>query len=259
MTVALAATFDPRGEIGRLQRLYPQLQAMYANVAVSLPPWARDEDIWAVKTLGGIQVHVNDEWSHGRYMALKLASDTHMEHVHYADMDRLLRWVETMPHEWRQSVNAIREADCLIMGRTEQAYQTHPQALVQTEQISNRVVSALVGLPMDVSAGSKGFSRRAVHFLMANTTPGRAMGTDGEWTILLHRAGFRIDYRAVDGLDWESADRYQERAADGARQRQLAVEYDADARNWAARVQVALEITQAALDAAQRVLIEAKG
>jgi hypothetical protein len=259
MTVALAATFDPRGEIGRLQRLYPHLQAVYAKVVVSLPPWAKGEDVSAVEALSGIQVHVNDEWSHGRYMALKMALESDAEHLHYADMDRLLRWVETRPDEWRQTVSAIQDAECLIMGRSEQAYQTHPQALVQTEQISNRVVSALIGQTMDVSAGSKGFGRRAVECLMANTEPGRAMGTDGEWTVLLHRAGFRVDYRAVDGLDWESADRYQEQAADGARQRQMAAEYDADAQNWAARVQVALEITHAALDAAQRTLVGAKG
>jgi hypothetical protein len=109
---------------------------------------------------------------------------------------------------------------------------------------------------MDVSAGSKGFSRRAAAFVMANTVPGRALGADGEWTVLLHRADFQLNYLEVDGLDWESADRYQARAADGHRQRQLADEYDANAENWAARVQVALEITQAALDAMQRTLVE---
>lgn len=92
---------------------------------------------------------------------------------------------------------------------------------------------------------------------MANTAPGRALGVDGEWTVLLHRAGFRVDYLEVDGLDWESADRYQAQAADGNRQRQLAADYDTSAENWAARVQVAQEITQAALDATQRTLVEA--
>jgi hypothetical protein len=256
--VALAATYDPRGEIGRLQRLFSRLLAVYANVVVSLPPWATGEDVSAVKALAGIRAHVNDEWSHGRYMALKLALETDADYIHYADMDRLLRWVETMPDEWQHTVGAIQEADGLIMGRTEQAYQTHPQALVRTEQISNMVVSRLVGQAVDVSAGSKGFSRRAAEFLMANTTPGRALGADGEWTILLHRAGFQVKYLAVDGLDWESADRYQEQAADGMRQRQLAQEYDEDARNWAARVQVALEIAEAAMDAAQKALVEVK-
>ncbi len=252
----LAATFNPRGEIGRLQRLYPQLQAAYSAVVISLPPWATDEDMAAMNSLADVHLVVNGEWSHGRYAALKAALDTDDDHIQYADMDRLLRWVETKPEEWRQTAKAVEASDYLVIGRSDATYRTHPQALIETERISNAVVSHLVGRAMDVSAGSKGFSRRAVEFLLANTVPGRALGADGEWTVLLHRAGFQVDYLQVDGLDWESADRYQAQAADGHRQRQLAEEYDTNAENWAARVQVALEITQAALDAMQHTLVE---
>jgi hypothetical protein len=254
--IALAATFNPRGEIGRLQRLYRQLHDVYSDVAISLPPWTTGQEQETLAVLPGVQMLVNSEWSHGRYMALKMGLATTARHIHYADMDRLLRWVETRPEEWQRTVKAMHQTDCLIIGRTERAYQTHPQALVQTERISNAVVSHFLGRTMDVSAGSKGFSRRAVEFLLANTAPGRALGADGEWTILLYRAGFRVDYVEVDGLDWETADRYQEQAANGDEQRRLAEEYDTRAENWAMRVQVALEIAQAGLDAMQRALIE---
>jgi|FLYN01.1.fsa_nt_gi hypothetical protein len=256
MTVTLAATYNPRGEIGRLQRLYSQLQAVYEHIVISLPPWTTGDEIAVMGALRCAHIHVNAEWSHGRYMALKAALETEANFIHYVDMDRLLRWVETRPDEWRGTVSAMQEAEYTVIGRTAAAYQTHPQALIQTEQISNAVVSHLVGQAMDVSAGAKGFSRRATEFLVANTQPGRALGADGEWTVLLHRAGFKVNYVEVDGLDWESADRYQEQAADGNRQRRLAEEYDMQAENWAARVQVALEITQAALDAVQRRLVE---
>lgn len=256
MSIALAATYNPRGEIGRLQRLFPQLSAVYSRAVISLPPWTSAEDCAALAVLPGVQIVVNGEWSHGRYMALKAALITDADFIQYADMDRLLRWVETRPDEWRRTVRAIWEADYTVVGRTAAAYRTHPQALIETEKISNAVVSHFIGQPMDVSAGSKGLSRRAVEFLMANTQPGRALGADGEWTILLHRAGFRVDYLEVDGLDWESADRYREQAADGNRQRQLAEAYDTRAENWAMRVQVALEITEAALGAMQRTLVE---
>jgi hypothetical protein len=255
MTVTLAATFNPRGEIERLERLYPQLKAAYAGIIISLPQWTTGEDLAVMNALSATRIVVNGEWSHGRYAALKAALDSGDKAIHYADMDRLLRWVETRPDEWRQTVNVVKSSDFLVIGRTPAAYATHPQSLIQTEGISNAIVSHLVGQPMDVSAGSKGFSRSAVEYLVANTQPGRALGADGEWTVLLHRAGFRVDYLEVDGLDWESADRYQSQAADGERQRQLAAEYDASAENWAARVQVAHEITQSALDAMQRPLI----
>jgi hypothetical protein len=80
------------------------------------------------------------------------------------------------------------------------------------------------------------------------------LGTDGAWTVLLHRAGFRVDYLQVDGLDWETADRYQTRSAGSAQQKALAQAYDLDSAHWAMRVEVALEIVQAGLDAAAQDL-----
>jgi hypothetical protein len=169
-------------------------------------------------------------------------------------MDRLLRWVETRPAEWRNAVAQIEAGDYLIMGRSASAYATHPQALVRTEAISNRLISQLVGQALDVSAGSKGFGRRAAQYLVDQTKPGRALGADGAWTVLLHRAGFRVDYLEVDGLDWETADRYQARSADVEQQLALAQAYDQDPAHWAMRVEVALEIVQAGLDAAAQEL-----
>jgi hypothetical protein len=140
----------------------------------------------------------------------------------------------------------------LIVGRTEAAYQTHPQALVQTEAVSNRVISYFLGQEMDVSAGCKGFSRECVEFILDNTKPERALGADAGWPLTLNLAGYRVDYVQVDGLDWESADRYQERAASADEQRQAAAAYDADPASWASRVQVAMEIVDVGLDTMDR-------
>jgi len=257
MNVALGVTWNPRGELPRFERLLPQLEQVYSGLAVSFPP-VTDAGVTRVFAEGkyagqpNLRVFVNQEWSAGRYMALRTALLFEADYIHYADMDRLLRWVETQPEEWQQSVQAIQLTDCLVMGRSEAAYHTHPKSLVQTEAISNRVVSQFLGLEMDVSAGSKGFSRLAAEFLAANTRPSRALGTDAEWPILLKRAGFRVDYLVVNGLDWESADRYQEQAADPEGQRSAAEQVDTDPQNWAWRVQVAHEIVEVALEAAHR-------
>lgn len=255
MTVVLATTFNPRGEIGRLRRLLPELLAVYERVIVSLPPTAMPEDAAAIQALNGVHAFVNDDWQHGRYRALKTALESPAQAVHYADMDRLLRWVETRPDEWRQTVEQVRRADCLVIGRTAAAWETHPRAMFQAEDIINRVFSHLLGQTMDFGAGSKGFSRRAVEFLMANTRPERALGADTEWPVLLHRAGFAVQPVFVDGLDWESADRYQEQAADADIQRRFAQAYDEAAQNWAMRVAVTREIIEAGLDALRRPLV----
>jgi len=246
MAAALAATWDPRGELERMRRQLPKLLEAYQAIAVALPPGAT----WADEALRGMGVaaEVTPDWSWGRYLALQKAVDiADAPHIHYADLDRLLRWVETRPQEWLQVVERLKECDCLVIGRTAAAYATHPQALVMTETISNAVVSHFLGREMDVSAGSKGFSRKAAEFLLAHTRPGRALGTDAEWPLTLQRAGFQGEYLEVDGLDWEIPDQFQDQAAGAERQRRVAAEYDVDPRHWAQRVAVAREIVEAAL------------
>jgi lysophospholipase L1-like esterase len=170
------------------------------------------------------------------------------------DFDRMVRWVERFPQEWQTIIPAVQQADCLVVGRTQAAYQTHPRALVSTETTSNLVASFLLGREMDVSAGCKGFSRRAAGFILANSTPGHALGTDVEWPLLVQRAGYSLAYLEVDGLDWESADQFQDQSASLEMQQQAAARYDTDPHNWAYRVEVAREIVQFGLEAAQKQL-----
>lgn len=252
--IALAATFNPRGEIPRLQRLLPQLQAVYSDIVVSLPPVTDSADIETLQALPGIRTIVNQQWGDGRYNALRLVLERAADHIQYADLDRLIRWVETRPEEWRQTVAQVQQNDCLVIGRTAAAWETHPRAMFETERIINMVFSQVIGQEMDFGAGSKGFSRRAAEFLMVHIEPGRALGADTEWIVLLHRAGFPVAHVAVDGLDWEIPDQYQDAAADGERQREMAVQYDADAGHWRRRVAVAHEIIEAGLAAMVRQL-----
>lgn len=255
MSIVLATTFNPRGESGRLQNLWAHIQALYSTVIISLPPSIAIEDAMVIRTLEGAQIHVNSDWSHGRYMALHLAYQTEADYIHYVDMDRLLRWLETRPDELRQTINQVQTSDCLVIGRTNVAWETHPQAMRQTEAISSSLFSRLLGQKLDLSAGSKGFSHTAVGYLLANTEAGRAIGTDAEWVVICQRAGFKIDSLLVDGLDWEIPDRYQDAAADAHRQQKMIIEYDVDAENWAHRVKIAHEIIEAGMGAFERQLV----
>jgi hypothetical protein len=69
----------------------------------------------------------------------------------------------------------------------------------------------------------------------------------------LQQAGIAVDYVEVDGLDWEIPDQGQAGAANEIRQRQIALEYDADPENWKRRVGVAYEIVQSGLEAYTRI------
>jgi hypothetical protein len=254
MQVALATAWHPRGELTRLEHNLPLLQQAYSGISIALPPDANVNIIRVLESWTEMTVTVTPEWSWGRYLALKNALTYPVPNIMYADLDRLLRWVETQPDEWQHTIKAFANQDFLIIGRTEKAYHTHPRSLIETEAISNRVTSYFLNLEVDVSAGAKGFSRHAAEFIAANCRGGQALGTDAEWPILLKRAGFRLDTVFVNGLDWESADRYQTQPADSQIQATQAAAYDADPSNWSHRVKVAQEIIQAAIIAQNRVL-----
>jgi SAM-dependent methyltransferase len=257
MSITLATTWHPRGEITRFTRLLPLLQQKYAAIVISFHPGA-DQSILDRLTAAPLSVesklvfYVNDDWRSGRYMALNKALATSSGFIHYADMDRLLRWVEIRPDEWMQTIDQIPRFDCLIFGRTENALLTHPQALISTEKASNRVVSHFLNSEMDVSAGSKSFSQVAAQYLVDHGSPHNSIGTDAEWPILLTRAGFRLQYVQVEGLDWESADQFKLQAATPEEQKKAAQKYDADPSNWARRVDIANQIIHMAFETVQR-------
>jgi len=258
-SLTLAATYHPRGEIARLERIFTQLRATYAGMIVVVPPHTIPEDVGRLCGLFGEGLVISKDWAHGRHLALAHALDFPGNFVQYTDMDRLIRWVETRPEEWLRLVAEIPRHECLVIGRTEAAWETHPRALRETERITSHVFSAILGQALDLSAGSKGFSRAAAEWIVRNSQPGRALGKDAEWVVLAHRGGFRVSSVLVDGLDWEMysspiPDRYQDRAADAARQRQIREEYDAKPENWAMRVAVAVEIAEAGVEAMGRDL-----
>ena len=240
MSIILATTWYPRGELPRFTRLLPILLEQYGGIVISYIP-VNDSDVMEEFLSGkfssnpNLTFFVNDDQKKGRYMALKKALDTTCGYIHYVDMDRLLRWVETRLDELMQMLNQIEKFDCIIFGRTEAATLTHPKALVATEKLSNQVVSHYLNNEMDVSAGSKSFSHSAAQYLVEHGKPDNSIGTDAEWPILLKKAGFTLEYIQVDGLDWESADHNQTRAANAEEQKKAAVKYDADPLNWSQR------------------------
>jgi hypothetical protein len=248
VSIVLAATWDPRGELARLERLMPLLRGWYAAQVVTVPGKTDDRLMLCLEALG-IQAQRAEPWTTGRYRALEAAVRFEAAHIHYADLDRLIRWAETRPDELRGVLDVLQTADALIIGRTARAMATHPAALQQSERTVNAVFSHLLGQPLDLPAGSKGFSQRAARYLLARTLPEHGLGTDATWPVLLARGGFRLATLEADGLDWETPDRYLTTAADARLQAEAALIYDAAPDHWRYRVDLAHHIITAGLHA----------
>lgn len=256
MSIALACAWKPRGELARFQTLQPRIADLYARIIVSVPPdcpAALVDDLLMIPTITVIQPA---DWAAGRHAAIFAAADGGASYIHYTDFERLIRWIETAPHEIPAVLHALQQTDCLIIGRSPAALATHARALQQTEHITNRIFSHLLGQAVDLGGGSRGFSHRAVAFLQRHSPPERAIGTDAAWPILLHRAGFAIRTTAVDGLTWEVPDHYKPIAVGRDEQQAFAMQYDKDASRWELRVQTAAEILEAGLDALNQPLLE---
>lgn len=179
--------------------------------------------------------------------------------VHLCDFDRLLHWWRFWPEELDAIIARIPAADLLLLGRTERAWATHPAHQIETEQQANRLVSQLYGADVDVCSGSRGLSRRAVEYLAEH---GRAhdVGTDGEWPILLRRAGgFRCDHALTEGLEFETGDRFPDEVAQAGGLAAWNAARDREAERWAFRVRLAGDIVAGALGANGRTGETANG
>ncbi len=248
MTIALASAWNPRGELPRFQRMIDDFRDLYDHLAISLHDNGTPEVRRQLEELPEA-TYISYQGYSGRYACLKLAYESGADFIHYVDMDRVIRWMETRPDELKQVVQRMQETDCLTIGRTAPAYATHPKSLYETEMIPNIFFSHYLGKVMDFAAGSKGFSRAAVAHILDNSCDDNALRMDVEWLILLKKAGFSWDYIEADGLDWESADQFQDQAADAQRQQEIARAYDQDVASWELRVKVAQAITQFGIEA----------
>lgn len=252
MTTVLAAPWQPRGELNRLRRYLPRLREIYDGIVVGLAD-AADDTVNDFFDSASIPRMSYGGWS-GRHTVLTLALEHDADAIHYVDMDRLVRWVETRPEELAMVAAEVADVDCLVIGRTSEAYATHTRTLIETERLTNAAFSHWFGREMDFSAGSRGFSKEAAEFILKHDTSGNALAMDAGWAVLLRRGGFTIRYTEVEGLDWETADRHRDVAATRDQQRELAVQQDADANLWAFRVRVANEILQHGLAAIDQPL-----
>jgi hypothetical protein len=250
MTIALAATWLPRGELARFQRLHAQMLKYFSNVVLIMPSDA-DELAAIAGQMPEVEAVASDRWQHGRTEALKKALEKQTSHILYSDFDRLLHWLEVYPDELAHVLKRVEDSECLVIGRTTSAFASHPRCLRDTERIINDVFRHVTGLSFDICVAARGFSRGAVERIIARTRARSALGVDGEWLYILHKAGYPLEYIEVEGMEWETPDQYRPFAADLAQRQEAADSYDESTANWAQRVYVAQQIIGSLLQIAE--------
>ena len=111
MSVALACTFRPINDWDRFVRLRPGLEKAYTDIVLVVPPVKEAERAANLSTSSKLRVVDSPDRALVRFLALKNALETEATHFLCADLDRLMRWVETAPVEWHSVNQSVQHAD----------------------------------------------------------------------------------------------------------------------------------------------------
>lgn len=209
------AVHDPKERW--LQRFSPGLSALselYAHKAAACTAATSARTVAALEA-AGFHVHLspNGQTGQTRRDAIRAAlADPSVEWLQYADLDRLLHWQDTFPGELRETLAAEPRSEYVALGRTTRALHTHPRVQILAETLTNSAFSALLGLEaeVDLVAGSFLFSRRAAEVILRYSVEPTG-ATDLEWpALILRELGVMPEFRAVEGLEFETADYYSD-------------------------------------------------
>ncbi|GAB4216895.1 MAG: hypothetical protein OHK0022_58590 [Roseiflexaceae bacterium] len=248
MSTALTATHhDPDGRLyAQTTRALPQLLAIFGRVAVQVTRATVPRSVALLREAGvllgaepegqpGGVAHLG--WARRDALALGLRLETPT--VLLCDFDRALHWAERYPEELDAVAAALPTHDCTVLGRTQRAFASHPQVQSATEAAVNQAFAAVCGRDWDITAAARGLSRRAATAIL-DGCPETSIGTDAAWPLfLLRTGGFSLAYRATEGLEFETPDRYPaEVAAAGGLDAWLAA-HDRSVDRWLERLEVA--------------------
>ena len=245
MRVALAVPVrDPGARLPAvIERARPRHTGLFAALIVVASPDTHAETVRALEGIGAV-VSLEVEGRRGigraRLDAFALAIRSEADHVFVSDFDRLLHWATRHGAEPAAMVASIGDADLVVLGRTERALATHPAPQRETERLVNLAFGVLTGRRWDVMTGCRALSRAAASSILAHAPDDATITTDTVWPLLILRAGgFSIRSIEVEGLEYETPDRYADEVeAAGGRDAWIGV-LEADPEAWARRVHAA--------------------
>jgi len=216
MKTVLAATIhDPEPRLLRLLGEYtPRLGFDGEPRVAAYSPPTHPRIVKALEDLGYITIPGGGSVQSVYSAALESSLRESPEHVFYCDLDRLIHWVRTYPEEYRQIRRKALEYEFLMVGRTPRAFQTHPRTQTCTEGIANLVASRILGFKdtRDIIGVGWGLSSSLVQLLLS--TPQRnSYGFFCGWPVIAWRNSARKAYVEVEGLEWETPDRYEDEIA----------------------------------------------
>jgi hypothetical protein len=209
--IVLASTLhDPENQLNALVNTYgPLIHETFRTSWVIVTPSTGRKTIETLKSLqfktSMGSTNVFDTYRQAFQHALTPTLDL----IFYCDLDRLIHWAQTYPDELKTTVHAYPDHDFLHVGRTARAFATHPQTQTMTEDLANQIASKASGFPVtkDIISAcwrlTPPLAERLLRLPNENT-----YGFYCEWPLVAWRHAQKPQYLEVEGLEWETPDRY---------------------------------------------------
>ena len=253
--VALAGVMhDALGSIKEFVPIYfPLLSKIYSGMYIVVTSTTDPATVNELEKTG-----VNVEVQDGGGVGLQYISDARRQairasllnghgHTHFIEIDRLMQWVSKYPEELASVVKQIPDHDFLVIGRTRRAFKTHTRCQIETEGLTNKVVSLLTGREIDYTCASRGISKEASEIILRHSKTDHA-GTDGEWPMIIHcLTDLSIDYIAVEGMEFEIQFRFPDRVEKAGDVETYKKIRDTSPKSWLHRIRTAEQISATAI------------
>lgn len=129
--------------------------------------------------------------------------------IFYVDFDRLVHWVLEYPDEVENILQEHSGYDYLHIGRSKRAFDSHPETQKNTETIINRIGSETLGFDDEKDLIS-------VCFIFTKTLCQKVLSLEnktstgfyGTWPLIFWNNALTKNYIEVEGLEWETPDRF---------------------------------------------------
>ncbi|MBN1800405.1 MAG: hypothetical protein JW891_02810 [Candidatus Lokiarchaeota archaeon] len=167
-------------------------------------------------------------------LALELVEERFLQKILYIDLDRLVHWINFFPNEIANLIEKT-DFDYLHIGRNARAFDTHPSTQKETEIVVNEMASIILGFEriIDVISACFALSPKILEKLIAIKHK-TSKGFYCSWPVLCWRLAKNKILIEVEGLEWETPDRFQEEINDLGYV--LWMEQFQSAREWKKRV-----------------------
>ena len=203
---------DPEGRLKWLiEEVGRQLREYFDSAYVAYTPNTHPSVVKELNDEGYQTLKAGDTVASTYQTALKQPIRKDPERILYCDFDRALHWIQAYPEEFKQLSTINSDHDFILIGRTQRAFDTHPETQTMTEGIGNMVASKILGFSKTRDIlGTTWILTRELATLVTNRKSSNAFGFYTDWPMTFWRSAKNPSYIEMEGLEWETTDRYKE-------------------------------------------------